>query len=155
MPGAAQNSAPLGRHADYSARKTSSDADTVPPTKRLVRRAPTPSCDCLGGWQRDKHSAAAPHRRQPRPGRALTRCRSEYPSVRWPAKLRRCGSRSKSTDKTDTSFGIGRRPFHRDGVLAKWQLGMRPGNTSCVIKPAATYAEAAARFHSPAASVDA
>ena len=32
---------------------------------------------------------------------------------------------------------------------------MRPGNTSCVIKPAATYAEAAARFHSPAASVDA
>jgi hypothetical protein len=33
--------------------------------------------------------------------------------------------------------------------------GMRPGNTSCVIKPAATYAEAAARFHSPAASVDA
>eukprot|EP01038_Epipyxis_sp_PR26KG_P001246 gene1246-1732_t len=31
---------------------------------------------------------------------------------------------------------------------------MRPGNTSCVIKPAATYAEAAARFHSPAASVD-
>ncbi len=32
---------------------------------------------------------------------------------------------------------------------------MRPGITSCVIKPAATYAEAAARFHSPAASAGA
>jgi hypothetical protein len=27
---------------------------------------------------------------------------------------------------------------------------MRPGITSCVIKPAATYAELTARFHSPA-----
>ncbi len=35
------------------------------------------------------------------------------------------------------------------------QLRMRPGITSCVIKPAATYAEAAARFHSPAASAGA
>jgi hypothetical protein len=32
---------------------------------------------------------------------------------------------------------------------------MRPGITPCVIKPAATYAEAAARFHSPAASAGA
>ena len=32
---------------------------------------------------------------------------------------------------------------------------MRPGITSCVIKPAATYAEAAARSHSPAASAGA
>lgn len=39
-----------------------------------------------------------------------------------------------------------------DAMLAK---RMRPGITSCVIKPAATYAEAAARFHSPAASVNA
>ena len=34
-------------------------------------------------------------------------------------------------------------------------VGMRPGITSCVIKPAATYAEAAARSHSPAASAGA
>jgi hypothetical protein len=32
---------------------------------------------------------------------------------------------------------------------------MRPGITSCVIKPAATYAEATAQFHSPAASAGA
>ncbi len=32
---------------------------------------------------------------------------------------------------------------------------MRPGITPCVIKPAATYAEATARFHSPVASADA
>ena len=32
---------------------------------------------------------------------------------------------------------------------------MRPGITPCVIKPAATYAEATARFHSPAASAGA
>ncbi len=34
-------------------------------------------------------------------------------------------------------------------------IGMRPGITSCVIKPAATYAEATAQFHSPAASAGA
>ncbi|WP_206379796.1 hypothetical protein, partial [Pseudomonas veronii] len=32
------------------------------------------------------------------------------------------------------------------------EFRMRPGITSCVIKPAATYAEATAQFHSPAAS---
>ena len=32
------------------------------------------------------------------------------------------------------------------------EKGVRPGITSCVIKPAATYAEATARLHSPAAS---
>jgi hypothetical protein len=34
-------------------------------------------------------------------------------------------------------------------------IRMRPGITSCVIKPAANYVEAAARFHSPAASAGA
>jgi|GEM_PF-6916269 len=97
-------------------------AGGVPPTKRLVRRAPKLLCDCLDGWQRYKHSAAAPHRRQTRLVRGLSQYQSACPSDRWPAKLRRCGSRSKSTDKTDTPFKIGRRPFHRDSLLAKWRL---------------------------------
>ena len=122
VPGAVQNSAPFGHHADYSARRIFLDVDDVPPAKRPSRRAPTLSCGCLGDWQRDKRSAAAPHRKQTRLVRGLSRCRSAYPSVRWLAKLCRCGSRSKSTDKTDTPFRIGRRPFHRDGLLAKWQL---------------------------------
>ena len=122
VPGAVQNSAPFGHHADYSARRISLDVDNLPPAKSPSRRAPTLSCGCLGDWQRDKHSAAAPHRRQTRLVRGLSRCRSAYPSARWPAKLRRCGSQRKSTDKTDTSFGIRRWPFHRDGLLAKWQL---------------------------------
>ena len=40
-----------------------------------------------------------------------------------------------------------------DGLAAL--VGMRPGITPCVIKPAATYAEATDRFHSPAASAGA
>ena len=101
---AAQYLAPFGRHADCSARKISLGPDRSPPTKRPVRREPTPSCDCLGCWQTDKHSEAAPHRRQARLVRELSRYQSACPSVRWPAKLHRCGSRSKSTDKPDVSL---------------------------------------------------
>ncbi len=45
--------------------------------------------------------------------------------------------------------------YNRKAAEIWGQNRMRPGITPCVIKPAATYAEAAARFHSPAASAGA
>ncbi|PRW84892.1 hypothetical protein C7A11_25440 [Pseudomonas simiae] len=58
--------------------------------------------------------------------------------------------------KSGAGFVGGKLMLSDPDTLSVGNIGrMRPGNTSCVIKPAATYAEAAARFHSPAASVDA
>ncbi|MHC8336793.1 DUF2515 family protein [Pseudomonas sp. HLT2-19-2] len=65
-------------------------------------------------------------------------------------------SQCKAPDYRQVTFG--RNPFSdladKDQRMA-FVLRMRPGITPCVIKPAATYAEATARFHSPAASAGA
>ncbi len=61
--------------AENRARKNCPDAGGGPPARYPAHHAPALSCDWRGGWQTDKHSAAAPHRTPRPPAPARFRCR--------------------------------------------------------------------------------
>mgnify|MGYP006200421817 CR=1 FL=1 len=109
----------------------------MPPARHQGRHEPALSFGWPVDWQRDKHSAASPHRILQSLWPTRSRCLRACPWVRWRARWHRCGSLEQLADGTGAAFRVRGGPFQGHDLLTERQLdsygaiGGRPERYEC------------------------